>query len=67
MTLEQIRQLTETLDNKVKEGLDKLEETPIDSPSYSIILNNVIASTTLASKIRMDKTPSNENTMKGDA
>lgn len=52
MTLEQLQTLVTTLDVKVAEGLEKLKETPIDSPSFSTILNNIIASTTLASKIR---------------
>lgn len=65
MTLEQIADLTITLDNKVQEGLDKLKETPVDSQTYNIILNNIIASTTLANKIRMDNSPL--KTQKGDA
>ena len=65
MTLEQIARLTQTLDLKVEEGLSKLEDTPIESTEYSIILNNLITSTTLANKIRMDKSPL--ETMKGEA
>lgn len=66
MTIEQIAQLTITLDKKVKEGLAKLEETPVESPSYAIILNNIITSTTLATKLRMDRNPL-EQPVKGDA
>lgn len=65
MTLEQIANLTKTLDSKVEEGLEKLKDTPINSQEYNIILNNIVASTTLANKIRMDSTPL--QTAKGDA
>lgn len=65
MTLEQIKELTKTLDAKVTEGLEKLKDTPIDSTSYNTILNNIVASTALANKIRMDSTPL--ETTKGDA
>ena len=65
MTLEQIADLTDTLDSKVEEGLKKLKETPIDSPIYNKILNNILNSTTFANKIRMDKSPL--LTQKGDA
>jgi hypothetical protein len=57
MTLEQIDRLTKILDNKVEEGLQKLEDTPVESTSYNVILNNIISSTTLANKIRMDRSP----------
>jgi hypothetical protein len=65
MTLNQIADLIITLDSKVEEGLDKLKETPIDSQTYNIILNNIITSTTLANKIRIDNSPF--KTEKGDA
>lgn len=57
MTLEQIATLTKILDSKVEEGLILLTETAINSQTYAIILNNLITSTTLANKIRMDKSP----------
>lgn len=57
MTLEQIEKLTDTLDSKVEEGLTKLKETPIESLEYDTILKNIINSTTLANKIRMDNSP----------
>lgn len=57
MTLEQIQDLTKTLDAKVVEGLEKLKETPIDSSAFNVILTNIVASTTLANKIRVDRTP----------
>jgi hypothetical protein len=57
MTLEQIADLTKTLDSKVEEGLETLKTTPISSPEYDTILKNIVSSTTLANKIRMDSTP----------
>jgi TATA-box binding protein (TBP) (component of TFIID and TFIIIB) len=56
MTLRQINSLANTLEEKVKEGLKAIKEISIDSPSYQIVLNNIIASTTLASKLRIDNT-----------
>lgn len=56
MTVKQIQILTKTLDDKVEEGLNKLKDTPIESQSYHVILNNIITSTTLANKIRVDST-----------
>lgn len=70
MTLEQIARLTKTLDDKVEEGLLKLETTQIDSQTYTIVLNNIITSTQLANKIRMDRSPlestTESQTTKGD-
>lgn len=60
MTLEQIARLTETLDIKVEEGLKQLKEVSIGSPTFNTILSNIITSTTLAEKIRMDKTQTTE-------
>jgi hypothetical protein len=60
MTIEQLTKLAKTLDKKVAEGLELLETTPIDSPSYGTTLNNIIASTTLANKIRTEPADSEE-------
>ncbi len=67
MTLEQLQTLVTTLEVKVDEGLEKLKETPINSPSFSTILNNIIASTTLASKIKNGGTSTPTQSEKGEA
>lgn len=65
MTLEQIKTLTDTLETKVKEGLETLKDTPIDSSNYNVLLANIISSTTLINKIKFDK--SDLLDQKGDA
>ena len=65
MTLEQLAKLTLILENKIKEGLDTLEETSINSQTYSIVLNNLLTSTSLYNKIKVDNQPL--QTEKGDA
>ena len=68
MTLEQIGKLTQTLDVKVAEGLEQLETTSISSPEYNIILNNIVASTTLSARLKMGNQPTPPQTpTKGEA
>jgi hypothetical protein len=59
MTLAQIHVLIEILESKVAEALVKLEATPIDSAEYNVILNNMVASTSLSNKLKMDITKLN--------
>ena len=68
MTLEQIVRLTQTLDGKVEEGLKQLELTAINSPEFNIILNNIVASTTLSTRLKMGNQPTQQPTQpKGEA
>ena len=59
MTLAQIHLLIEILESKVAEALVKLEATPVDSTEYNVTLNNMVASTSLSNKLKMDITKLN--------
>jgi hypothetical protein len=68
MTLEQIVRLTQTLDVKVEEGLTQLETTSIGSPEYNVILNNIVASSTLSARLKVGNQPTPPQTpTKGEA
>lgn len=65
MNLKQIHDLLETLQTKIAEGLEKLKTIAIDSPEYATTLNNVITSTTLVTRFKIELQKLSEE--KGDA
>lgn len=44
MTFEQLQKLKAILEAKAKEGISKLEETPIESSAYHTVLSNIVLS-----------------------
>jgi hypothetical protein len=54
MTLAQIQELIGILQDKVEEGINLLENTPVNSTEFNTTLNNVISATAISAKFNIE-------------